>query len=205
MKKYLTIILISLLVITTFIPVLAQEDQLEITMDSLNGIIYRKTEQGFFEFFRIQVWTRLLDNATIKTGDIIKTAEDSRLTLNLGTSSKIELTEASIVELGSRSTNTNQFLEIKKGRVLINSTLNTNPDFNLEIETPDSTLTTGQAILEIEVNKYRTRILIEQGEITLTEKTTLNKVDFTAGQLAVIEDDEIIKYERVEFTTEATP
>ena len=205
MKKYLTIILISLLVITTFIPVLAQEDQLEITMDSLNGIIYRKTEQGFFEFFRIQVWTRLLDNATIKTGDIIKTAEDSRLTLNLGTSSKIELTEASIVELGSRSTNTNQFLEIKKGRVLVNSTLNTNPDFNLEIETPDSTLTTGQAILEIEVNKYRTRVLIEQGEITLTEKTTLNEVDFTAGQLAVIEDNEIKKYERVEFTTEATP
>ena len=205
MKKYLTIILISLLVITTFIPVLAQEDQLEITMDSLNGIIYRKTEQGFFKFFRIQVWTRLLDNATIKTGDIIKTAEDSRLTLNLGTSSKIELAEASIVELGSISTNTNQSLEIKKGRVLINSTLNTNPEFNLEIETPDSTLTTGQAILEIEVNKYRTRVLIEQGEITLTEKTTLNEVDFTAGQLAVIEDNELKKYERVEFTTEATP
>jgi hypothetical protein len=205
MKKFLTIILISLFIITTFIPVLAQDDQLEITMDSLNGIIYRKTEQGFFEFFRIQVWTRLLDNATIKPGDIIKTAEDSRLTLNLGTSSKIELSEASIIGLGSNSNNTNQFLEIKKGRILVNSTLNNNPDFNLEIETPDSTLNTGQAILEIEVNKYRTRILIEQGEITLTEKVTLNEVDFTAGQLAVIEDDEIKKYERVEFTTEATP
>ncbi len=205
MKKHLTIILISLLIITTFIPVLAQEDQLEITMDSLNGIIYRKTEQGFFEFFRIQVWTRLLDNATIKTGDIIKTAEDSQLILNIGTNSKIELEEASIVALGSNSTETSQLIEIKKGRVLVNSTLNTNPDFNLEIETPDSTLITEQAILEIEVNKYRTRILIEQGEITLTEKTTLNEVDFTAGQLAVIEDNEIKKYERVEFTTEATP
>ena len=197
MKKTLTIILISLIILTTFTAAFAQqtEEKISINMNSLKGIIYRKTDQGFFEFFRVQVWTRLLDNATISQGETIKTAPDSFLSLSIGDNNKVELEEETILKIGDNITPKAQKLNVKKGRVIINTNINPEQEFNIEIETPESIIKTSHAILKVEVNDYRTLLFIEEGEVTLTEKTTLQEVNLTETQIAIVENNEIKKYQ----------
>jgi len=197
MKKTLTIILISLITLTTLTAAFAQqtEEKISINMNSLKGIIYRKTDQGFFEFFRVQVWTRLLDNATISQGETIKTAPDSLLTLNIGGNNKVELQEETILKIGDNITPKAQKLTVKKGRVIINTNINPEQEFNIEIETPESIVKTSHAMLKVEVNDYRTLLFIEEGEVTLTEKTTLQEVNLTEKQIAIVENKEIKKYQ----------
>ena len=195
MKKTLTIILISLITLTTLTAAFAQqtEEKISINMNSLKGIIYRKTDQGFFEFFRVQVWTRLLDNATISQGETIKTAPDSLLTLNIGGNNKVELQEETILKIGDNITPEAQKLNVKKGRVIINTNINPEQKFNIEIETPESIIKTSHAMLKVEVNDYRTLLFIEEGEVTLMEKTTLQEVNLTETQIAIVENNEIKK------------
>ncbi len=200
MKKTLTIILISLITLTTLTAAFAQqtEEKISINMNSLKGIIYRKTDQGFFEFFRVQVWTRLLDNATISQGETIKTAPDSLLTLNIGGNNKVELQEETILKIGDNITPEAQKLNVKKGRVIINTNINPEQKFNIEIETPESIIKTSHAMLKVEVNDYRTLLFIEEGEVTLMEKTTLQEVNLTEKQIAIVENKEIKKYQSMQ-------
>ncbi|HMA59100.1 MAG TPA: FecR domain-containing protein [Halanaerobiales bacterium] len=200
MKKTLTIILISLITLTTLTAAFAQqtEEKISINMNSLKGIIYRKTDQGFFEFFRVQVWTRLLDNATISQGETIKTAPDSLLTLNIGGNNKVELQEETILKIGDNITPEAQKLNVKKGRVIINTNINPEQKFNIEIETPESIIKTSHAMLKVEVNDYRTLLFIEEGEVTLMEKTTLQEVNLTETQIAIVENNEIKKYQSMQ-------
>lgn len=201
MKKTLTIILISLITLTTLTAAFAQqtEEKISINMNSLKGIIYRKTDQGFFEFFRVQVWTRLLDNATISQGETIKTAPDSLLTLNIGGNNKVELQEETILKIGDNITPEAQKLNVKKGRVIINTNINPEQKFNIEIETPESIIKTSHAMLKVEVNDYRTLLFIEEGEVNLTEKTTLQEVNLTEKQIAIVENKEIKKYQSMQI------
>ncbi len=198
MKKTLIIVLIFLLLLTTLTAAFAQPtEEININMENLQGIIYRKTDQGFFEFFRVQVWTRLLDNAKISKGETIKTAPDSLLTLNIGDNNKVELEEETILKIGEDITTNSQKITVKKGRAIINTNINPEQEFNIEIETPDSIIKTTHAILKVEVNDYRTLLFIEEGEITLTEKTTLQAVNLTETQIAIVENNEIKKYDKV--------
>lgn len=200
MKKTLIISLIFLLLLTAFAAAFAQqpEEKVNINMDSLKGIIYRKTDQGFFEFFRVQVWTRLLNNATIKPGETIKTAPDSLLTLDISSNNKVELQEETVLKIGKDITYNSQKLTVEKGRAIINTRINPEQELNIEIETPNTIIQTTHAILKVEVNDYRTLFFIEEGEITLTEKATLKEVNLTETQLAIVEDNEIKIYQRAQ-------
>lgn len=200
MKKTLIISLIFLLLLTAFAAAFAQqpEEKVNINMDSLKGIIYRKTDQGFFEFFRVQVWTRLLNNATIKPGETIKTAPDSLLTLDISSNNKVELQEETVLKIGKDITYNSQKLTVEKGRAIINTRINPEQELNIEIETPNTIIQTTHAILKVEVNDYRTLLFIEEGEITLTEKATLKEVNLTETQLAIVEDNEIKIYQRAQ-------
>ena len=199
MKKYIIIILISLLILTSFSAVLAQSNQeeLDINISTLNGIAYRKTEQGLFKFFRIKVWTRLLDNVDIKKGETLKTAHNSLLSLDLGNNNKIEIKEDTVVSISEDIKQNGQILSVKKGVLWVNSDINPDQEFNLEINTPQGILNTTHAILEIEVIKNRTLITVEKGEVMVTEKNTLEQKELTAGQLVIIEDNTIKKYEQL--------
>ena len=143
----------------------------------------------------MQIWTRLLDNATISQGETIKTAPDSFLSLSIGDNNKVELEGETILKIGDNITPKAQKLNVKKGRVIINTNINPEQEFNIEIETPDSMIKTTHAILKVEVNDYRTLLFIEEGEVTLTEKTTLQEVNLTETQIAIVENNEIKKYQ----------
>src|SRR6056297_550823 len=199
MKKAIVVFLISLLLLTTFPTTFAQEknEELNIEINNLKGISYRKTDQGFFEFFKVQVWTRLLDNANIKEGETLKTAPDSILTLNLGSNNIVELKEKSILKIAESISTQVQNLSVQKGKVIINSNLNPEQEFNIEVTTPNSIINGTYVLLNVEVNKYRTLISVQQGEVTLTEKTTLQEINLIQGQLAIVENNEIKKYDPV--------
>ncbi|HKL13870.1 MAG TPA: hypothetical protein VJ907_09715, partial [Halanaerobiales bacterium] len=90
-----------------------------------------------------------------------------------------------------------QNLSVQKGKVIINSNINPEQEFNIEVTTPNSIINGTHVLLNVEVNKYRTLISVQQGEVTLTEKTTLQEINLIQGQLAIVENNEIKKYDPV--------
>lgn len=205
MRKLLSIILISLFIFSFFTPVLAQNnnEEIDITINSLKGIAYRKTDQSFFEFFKIKVWTRILDNYKIKTGETIKTDPNSKLSLNIGKFNRVEISSQSILNIAEVSNRLSQELSVEKGVIWINTAMDTNEEFNLQINTPSCIISTGQAIFKLEVIKERTFLYMETGEAVITEKTTQTEKVISEGKLALVEDNKIKLYDKISETEQS--
>jgi hypothetical protein len=202
MKKLLSIILISLFIFTIFTPALAQNDNedVNITINSLTGTVYRKTEQGFLDFFNTVVWTRILDNSNIKVGETIRTDPDSMFSLDVGKYNRVEIKSESIFTIAEDTRPLTQKLGVEKGVVWINTTLDNNEEFNLQINTPSCTINTGQSIFKLEIIRGRTFLHMQTGEAVIKEKTTQAEKVITSGNLAVVENQTIKLYNKISET-----
>ncbi len=207
MKKLLSIILISLITFTFLTPALAQNnnEKINITINSLNGTVYRKTDQDFFDFFKVGVWTRILDNYNIKSGQTIKTDPNSNLSLNIGKFNRIEISSDSILNIAEDTNILTQRLGVEKGVVWVNTALGTNEEFSLQINTPSCTISTGQAILKLEVIRGRTFLYMDAGEAVITEKTTQAQEVITEGKVIIVEDNKMKLYEKISETGKNGP
>lgn len=199
MRKLLIVILISLYIFTIITPAVAQNnnEEVNIKINSLTGTVYRKTDQGFFDFFKTVVWKRILDNSNIRTGETIKTDPDSMLSLNIGKFNRIEMSSESILNIAKETDPLTQKLELEKGVVWINTTMDKNQEFSLQVDTPSCTISSGQAILKIELIKGRTFLYMEAGEAVITEKSTQAEEVINAGNLALVEDRKIKLYDKI--------
>ena len=205
MRKVLIVILISLFIFSIITPIAAQNtnEEVSITINSLSGIVYRKTDQGFLDFFKTVVWKRILKNYNIKTGETIKTDPDSKLSLNIGEVNRVEIKSDSILNIEEDTNSLNQKLVVEKGIVWINSTIDKNQEISLQVDTPSCTISTAQAIFTVEIIKGRTFLFMETGEAVITEKTTQSEEIINEGQVAVVEDQKIKLYEKISETNKS--
>lgn len=202
MRKLLSVILISLFIFTIITPAVAQNnnEEVDITINSLSGTVYRRTDQGFLELFKTVVWTRILNNYNIKTGETIKTDPDSMLSLNIGKFNRVEISSDSILKIAEDTNPLTQKLGVEKGVVWINTTLDANQELSLQVDTPACTISTGQAIFKVEIIRGRTFIYMEDGEAVLTEKTTQAEEVINEGQVAIVENNKIKLYDKISET-----
>ncbi|MCF8000787.1 MAG: FecR domain-containing protein [Halanaerobiales bacterium] len=202
MRKILSVILISLFILTIFTPALAQDnnEEVNITINSLKGTVYRKTDQGFFDFFKTVVWTRILDNSNINVGETIKTDPESMFSLNIGKFNRIEILGDTILSIEEETSSLIQNLSVEKGVVWINTTLDTKEDFKLQINTPSCIISTSQAIFKLEIIRGRTFLYMQTGEAVIEEKITQAKEEISEGELAIVEDKTIKIFDKISET-----
>ena len=199
MRKILIVILVSLFILTIFTPGLAQDknEEVNIKINSLTGTVYRKTDQGFFDFFQTVVWTRILDNSNIKVGETIKTDPDSMISLNIGNFNRVEISSDSILSIEQDTNSITQKIGVEKGVVWINTTLGNNEEFDLQINTPSSIISTGQAILKLEIIRGKTFLYMQTGEAVIKEKTTQAEEVISEGELAIVEEKTIKLFDKI--------
>lgn len=202
MRKLLSLILISLFIFTIITPAVAQNNnqEVEITINSLSGTVYRKPDQGFLELFKTVVWTRILDNYNIKTGETIKTDPNSSLSLNIEKFNRVEISSESILKIAENTNPLTQKLDVEKGVVWINTTLEANQEFSLQVDTPSCSISTGQAIFKVEIIRGRTVLYMETGEAVITEKATQTEEVINEEQIAIVENNKIKIYDKISET-----
>lgn len=190
MKKLVFLVVLILLII----PVLNVVGS-EVTITHIDGQVERMVEKSiFFNLIRFNKWQQLTVKDKLKTGDVIRTGSEGNLEfffdngtfLKIGEETQFEIGEGKITELGKAYS-----LHLKAGRIWAKVKGAWKELTKFEVVTPSAVAGVKGTLFSVSVEKDRTIVSVQEGQIEVRNNTDTEQKLIGHGQMGLVIDNHI--------------